>query len=112
VYLCRFSPCIYRMSPNSDKVSTVCAIAGMDEAITVWVAGMTTPLVVLRNLFGTGSLVTDLAWSRDGKTLMASGMGGATAVVQFEDMHVGAPLTPAQTAVFLQKHFGDISQER
>ncbi len=76
---------------NSKSTNHGCiAIGSRDRSVSVWLTSLKRPLVVVNDLFNNS--VLDLAWSKDGYTLMACSLDGTCAYLSFTKEELGIQL--------------------
>ncbi|ODQ67504.1 Hira-domain-containing protein [Nadsonia fulvescens var. elongata DSM 6958] len=71
---------------------TVIATAGQDRTLTIWNTSRPRPVLVAHNICD--SIILDLAWSHDGKTLFLSSLDGSVVGVKFELSELGWAVDP------------------
>lgn len=84
-----FNPHLFTV-PSCDSNHGCIAIGSRDRSISVWLTTRKRPLVVVHELFSNS--VLDLAWSRDGYTLMGCSLDGSCAYLSFTKEELGVEL--------------------
>jgi len=95
-------------SKNKNDNNYVCvAIGSRDRSISVWLTCLKRPLVVLNDLFD--SSVMDLAWSKDGMTLIACSHDGRIAGLNFDESDIGVAIAKGDKNQLFKKLYGQAS---
>ena len=81
----RFNPNFF--SKGSSSSYGCIAIGSRDRSLSVWLTHLKRPLVVIHDLF-TNSIL-DLAWSRDGYSLMGCSLDGTVVYMRFSEKELG-----------------------
>lgn len=114
VEACAFAPRLFSSSPwtqeETDRetgqymkpLSSVIACAGQDKTLTVWNTATSRPLVIAQAL--AQKSISDLAWTPDGETLIATSLDGSVLVVAFEHGDLGYAATTEETEKTLSKY--------
>lgn len=101
----RFNPCLFARAGRREMV---CAVAGQDGQVSIWTSAHSGPIIVLQDLFEHS--VMDLAWSRDGKILIAVSYDGTVSAVNMNASDFDLlPLSAAELAEHLRNVFGNRS---
>ncbi|KAM9911317.1 hypothetical protein OXX69_003647 [Metschnikowia pulcherrima] len=103
--VCAFSPRLYRVSPDSDKYTTVLATGGQDRTLAVWSTALTKPLIVAQDIVR--KQITDLAWAPDGQSLYVSSLDGSVTCVVFTENELGVPVSGDAIDSSLERYGGD-----
>ena len=85
----RFNPHFFSKGTSSSYGCI--AIGSRDRSLSVWLTHLKRPLVVIHDLF-TNSIL-DLAWSRDGYSLMGCSLDGTVVFMRFSEKELGTHLT-------------------
>jgi WD40 repeat protein len=82
-------------SSAPEEVGTfICfALGSQDHSLSVWFNGAKRPLAVISHCFKQS--VMDLAWTPEGRTLLACSTDGTVGVFTFEQQELGTPLPQA-----------------
>ncbi|KAJ1930566.1 HIR complex subunit [Tieghemiomyces parasiticus] len=100
----KFNPVLFRVP--DDKAgglpTAVVAVGSQDRSVSVWTTNNPRVLEVSDATFEHN--VTDLDWTPDGLTLMASSYDGTVAVMTFEEHELGQPVSTDETLALLAKH--------
>jgi protein HIRA/HIR1 len=97
----RFCPRFMRLAPASsnqdfegERNEVICAVAGQDGQLSVWTSCQTAPLLVINDAFD--HTVMDLAWSPNGRVLIAASYDGSIVGVSFGEVQLeeGKALVP------------------
>ena len=76
---------------KGEEVNHGCiAVGSRDRSLSIWLTSLKRPLVVVHELFKDSIL--DLAWSKDGYTLMACSLDSSCAYVSLSDTELGTSL--------------------
>ena len=76
---------------KGEEVNHGCiAVGSRDRSLSIWLTSLKRPLVVVHELFKDSIL--DLAWSKDGYTLMACSLDSSCAYVSLSDKELGTSL--------------------
>ncbi|KAI9496376.1 WD40-repeat-containing domain protein [Zychaea mexicana] len=70
-------------SNSREAPATVCALAGQDRGVSIWVTKYCRPIIVATDIFDGN--VYDLAWFPDGRTLLACSHDGTVACLRLDD---------------------------
>ena len=86
-----FNPQLFTKTSSEDSSNHGCiAIGSRDRSVSVWLTSLKRPLIVVHDLFNNS--VLDLAWSKDGYTLMACSLDGTCAFLSFTEKELGMKL--------------------
>lgn len=88
----------------------LCAVGSRDSNVSVWLTGLTRPVVVLEHLFQ--GPVLDLSWSKNGLNLYACSFDGSIAILIFDQDDIGKALTDQEKNTIYQKMYGISPLER
>lgn len=88
----------------------LCAVGSRDSNVSVWLTGLTRPVVVLEHLFQ--GPVLDLSWSKNGLNLYACSFDGTIAILIFDQSDIGKALTDQEKNTIYQKMYGISPLER
>lgn len=88
----------------------LCAVGSRDSNVSVWLTGLTRPVVVLESLFQ--GPVLDLSWSTDGLNLYACSFDGSIAILIFDQKDIGKALTDKEKNTMYEKIYGISLLER
>ena len=114
VEACAFAPRLFSASPwtqeETDRetghyakpLTSVIACAGQDKTLTVWNTSTSRPLVIAQGL--AQKSISDLAWTPDGETLVATSLDGSVLIVAFEHGDLGYAATTEETEKTLSKY--------
>eukprot|EP00300_Choanocystis_sp_HF-7_P025385 c271_g1_i1.p1 GENE.c271_g1_i1~~c271_g1_i1.p1 ORF type:complete len:855 (+),score=156.17 c271_g1_i1:98-2566(+) len=98
----RWNPRLFRY--NSD-MTQLCAIASKDCSVSIWMAGDSKPILVMKEMFAQS--VLDISWSFDGLTLVLCGYDGKLGWITFEPHgRFQFPLSIPEMDAYLQTQFG------
>lgn len=108
VEVVRFSPVLFRTN-DASRHEMMCAVASQDGQVSLWTSTRATPLVVLQDLFA--HTVMDVAWSRDGRMLVAVSYDGTAAALRFSSFVLDGvleltPLSAREQTDHLHSLFG------
>ncbi len=98
VEVCAFAPRLFSREPMvpehvdangfyTKSLTSVIACAGQDKTLTIWNTSTSRPLIIAQGL--AQKSLSDLAWSSDGQTLIASSLDGSVLVIAFERGDLG-----------------------
>ncbi len=88
-----FNPQLFTFTKTSSEGSSnhgCIAIGSRDRSVSVWLTSLKRPLIVVHDLFNNS--VLDLAWSKNGYTLMACSLDGTCAFLSFTEKELGMKL--------------------
>lgn len=88
----------------------LCAVGSRDSNVSVWLTGLTRPVVVLESLFQ--GPVLDLSWSTNGLNLYACSFDGSIAILIFDQKDIGKALTDKEKNTIYEKMYGISLLER
>ncbi|RUS24136.1 TUP1-like enhancer of split-domain-containing protein [Jimgerdemannia flammicorona] len=86
---------------TTGTMASVCALGGQDRSVSIWVTKYSRPLFVARDIFENN--VYDLAWSPNGRHLIACSQDGTLACLQFQQ-GFGSCISPEETEKLLAKY--------
>nr|CCA16712.1 conserved hypothetical protein [Albugo laibachii Nc14]CCA21817.1 conserved hypothetical protein [Albugo laibachii Nc14] len=105
VTTCRFNRQLFRACPTEiDHEYACCAVGSDDATISIWLAKLARPLVVVTECFQ--ACVTDLSWSNDGYILLVSSLDGSICCFQFSESEIGKPIAGIEQSRILQTRYG------
>ncbi|CCI46150.1 unnamed protein product [Albugo candida] len=105
VTTCRFNRQLFRAcGTEKDHEYACCAVGSDDATISIWLAKLARPLVVVTECFQ--ACVTDLTWSKDGYILLASSLDGSVCCFQFNESEIGKPIAGIEQSRILQTRYG------
>jgi protein HIRA/HIR1 len=78
----------------------VCALGGQDPSISIWVTKYSRPLCVAADVFQNN--IYDLAWSPDGRYVVACSQDGTVAFLQLDE-ELGTAIEDDEMVSFLKK---------
>jgi protein HIRA/HIR1 len=83
------------------SLASVCALGGQDRSISIWVTKHSRPLCVATDVFQNN--IYDLAWSPDGRYVVACSQDGTVAFLQLDE-ELGTPIEDDEMAsvIFLK----------
>ncbi|KAG2373482.1 hypothetical protein C9374_012089 [Naegleria lovaniensis] len=96
-----FNPVIFQ-KPTKNLMFFACA--SEDATISIWCTESTEPIA--RLLHVCSERISDMAWSTDGTTLMASCTDGTVVLVAFEKDYLGKPIDTQTKQDMLQQLYG------
>lgn len=99
-----FNPVLFIDEDNSQDYITYFAIGSSDARISIWSNKQKSPIALISYF---GARVTDLAWSSDGLTLLASSVDGTVNSIYFTEDELGTPFDKNQLKALLKKEYGD-----
>lgn len=70
----------------------------------MWHTSLPRPVVVLKNAFK--QAVVDLAWTPDGRTLVACSTDNSIAVMRFDDAEIGVPMSDKEMEIHMRETYG------
>lgn len=82
----------------------LCAVGSRDSNVSVWLTGLTRPVVVLESLFQ--GPVLDLTWSKDGLNLYACSFDGSISILIFNQNDIGKALSDREKNRIYEKMYG------
>lgn len=88
----------------------LCAVGSRDSNVSVWLTGLTRPVVVLESLFQ--GPVLDISWSKNGLNLYACSFDGSIAILIFDQKDIGKALTDQEKNTIYEKIYGISLLER
>lgn len=88
----------------------LCAVGSRDSNVSVWLTGLTRPVVVLETLFQ--GPVLDLSWSKNGLNMYACSFDGSIAILIFNQKDIGRALTDQEKNIIYKKMYGICPLER
>ena len=80
------------------------ALGSRDRSFSVWSTNLRRPLFVVTDAFDQS--VLDLAWSRDGRVLIACSMDGTVAAVVLKEEELGRPMSEERRRDMMAKMYG------
>lgn len=90
-----------------DTEFACCAVGGDDATVSIWLAHLARPLVVVKDCFDAS--VTDLSWSAHESILLASSLDGSICCFRFEEEEIGHPISDVRQSKLLQAKVSDLS---
>ena len=102
-----FNPRLFQISstdPHSGHL-TIVAAAGQDRTVSVWNTLSARPVLVLNDI--SDKSVSDLCWTPDGLSLLASTYDGNVIVLQFPESEFGRVM-PLEANVLALERFGSL----
>ncbi|KAJ2161549.1 HIR complex subunit [Coemansia sp. RSA 552] len=101
IEVARFNPRVFTIE---GRAASLCAAAGQDRGVSIWLTSQSMPLAAATNLFG-GS-VFDLAWhnTSDCAWLAACSFDGTVAFLELPFTELGTPISPAEQDAMLAAH--------
>ncbi|XP_050427606.1 protein HIRA homolog [Adelges cooleyi] len=101
----RFSNSIMERKIGKKILKTcLCALGSRDSNVSVWLTGLSRPIVVLESLFQ--GPVLDLSWSKNGLNLYACSFDGSIAIFLFNQKDIGKALTDHEKNSIFEKMYG------
>lgn len=101
----RFSSSIMERKVGKKKHHMcLCAVGARDSNVSVWLTGLTRPVVVLESIFQ--GPVLDLSWSKNGLNLYACSFDGSVAILMFDQNDIGKALTDHEKNIIYEKMYG------
>jgi len=88
----------------------LCAVGSRDSNVSVWLTGLTRPVVVLESLFQ--GPVLDLTWSKNGLNLYACSFDGSVSILIFNQNDIGKALSDHEKNRIYEKIYGISPLER
>lgn len=88
-----------------DTEFACCAVGGDDATVSIWLAHLARPLVVVKDCFDAS--VTDLSWSAHESILLASSLDGSICCFRFEEGEIGHPISDVRQSKLLQAKVSD-----
>lgn len=88
----------------------LCAVGSRDSNVSVWLTGLTRPVVVFESLFQ--GPVLDLSWSKNGLNMYACSFDGSIAILMFNQNDIGRALTDQEKNIIYKKMYGISPLER
>jgi len=88
----------------------LCAVGSRDSNVSVWLTGLTRPVVVLENLFQ--GPVLDLTWSKNGLNLYACSFDGSISIMIFNQNDIGKALSDHEKNRIYEQMYGISLLER
>jgi len=88
----------------------LCAVGSRDSNVSVWLTGLTRPVVVLENLFQ--GPVLDLTWSKNGLNLYACSFDGSISIMIFDQNDIGKALSDHEKNRIYEQMYGISLLER
>ncbi|KAH8550148.1 WD40-repeat-containing domain protein [Umbelopsis sp. PMI_123] len=82
-------------------LASVCALGGQDRSISIWVTKHSRPLCVATDVFQNN--IYDLAWSPDGRYVVACSQDGTVAFLQLDE-ELGTPIEDDEMIQLLSKY--------
>lgn len=83
---------------------TMVALGSRDRSISVWSTDLKRPFFVINDIFEQS--VLDLAWSKDGKILLACSMDGTVAAIVLDPEEIGSPFSDDRYHEMMLKVYG------
>ncbi|KAG2438957.1 hypothetical protein HYH02_010749 [Chlamydomonas schloesseri] len=93
-------------SPDDEPAGSIVTAGSTDKTFSIWAPSAgDAPVVVGRGFFG--GMVNDVAWSADGRVMVAAAYDGSVATALFADGELGRRVPQAEVDALLAQLYGD-----